>query len=302
MGSPRQVHRFALLAAACAWASIASGALVTSLGAGLSIPDWPLAYGRVLPAASGLVLYSFLHRTVAAGAAVLAWALAAWVWRANAGTLVKACAAAGALAMLFEIGVGVLELALLLPKPAGIVHAILGDLSFCALAAAALATSPSWNAGPVLAYDSGWPSLRALCVFTVSVLALEAGFGAAYRHRAFSVIPHICGALLVTAVVLVVSIFVLSQHAANPGLRRFAVALIVLSFVEIFLGIGAYVARLENAGQLAFGPVGVAITALHAAVGPLALAAGVALTLQVARNVRKPAVLSFTSQGLTTAS
>ncbi len=41
----RALHRYAVFTASCTFLLLIAGALVTSNDAGLSIPDWPLAYG-----------------------------------------------------------------------------------------------------------------------------------------------------------------------------------------------------------------------------------------------------------------
>jgi cytochrome c oxidase assembly protein subunit 15 len=43
-----------------------AGALVTSTESGLAVPDWPLAYGKLMPPMVGGILYEHGHRLVAA--------------------------------------------------------------------------------------------------------------------------------------------------------------------------------------------------------------------------------------------
>ena len=44
------LHRYAMLVAVCTLFLVIAGASVTSKEAGLSVPDWPLSYGQVIPA------------------------------------------------------------------------------------------------------------------------------------------------------------------------------------------------------------------------------------------------------------
>src|SRR5215510_12958374 len=46
---PVWVHRFAVLTAGATLILIFVGALVTSTGSGLAVPDWPLSFGQVFP-------------------------------------------------------------------------------------------------------------------------------------------------------------------------------------------------------------------------------------------------------------
>src|SRR5208337_5664062 len=59
------MHRYAVFTASCTFLLLIAGALVTSNDAGLSIPDWPLAYGSLTPPMVGGIRYEFTHRVIA---------------------------------------------------------------------------------------------------------------------------------------------------------------------------------------------------------------------------------------------
>ena len=59
------LHRFTVLLAALTLFLVVAGASVTSNEAGLSVPDWPLSYGEVMPEMVGGVFYEHGHRMVA---------------------------------------------------------------------------------------------------------------------------------------------------------------------------------------------------------------------------------------------
>src|SRR5215469_7209893 len=67
----RPVHRLAALTAATTVLLLVAGALVTSNDAADSVPDWPLAYGRIIPPLIGGIRYEFTHRVIAGIAALL---------------------------------------------------------------------------------------------------------------------------------------------------------------------------------------------------------------------------------------
>jgi len=48
------LHRYAILLAVCTLFLVVAGASVTSKEAGLSVPDWPLSYGQVMPQMNAL--------------------------------------------------------------------------------------------------------------------------------------------------------------------------------------------------------------------------------------------------------
>jgi len=53
----RGVHRLAVLTAAATFVLLFVGALVTSTGSGLAVPDWPLSFGEFFPPMIGGVLF-----------------------------------------------------------------------------------------------------------------------------------------------------------------------------------------------------------------------------------------------------
>jgi cytochrome c oxidase assembly protein subunit 15 len=78
-GSAQGAARLALVTAVVVYGQILLGALVRHSGAGLAIPDFPLAYGRLIPPfASPLVAFHFAHRV---GALVTTGFIAATVVR-----------------------------------------------------------------------------------------------------------------------------------------------------------------------------------------------------------------------------
>src|SRR5271165_1955968 len=65
------LHRYTLLLAVCTLFLVVAGAEVTSHQAGLSVPDWPLSYGRVMPPMTGGVFFEHGHRMVATSVGML---------------------------------------------------------------------------------------------------------------------------------------------------------------------------------------------------------------------------------------
>src|SRR5579863_3641552 len=77
--TPRALYRFAVLTSCCTALLLMAGALVTSNDAADSVPDWPLAYGRIIPPLIGGIRYEYAHRVVAALVAILTVILAVWI-------------------------------------------------------------------------------------------------------------------------------------------------------------------------------------------------------------------------------
>ncbi len=95
--------------------------------------------------------------------------------------------------------------------------------------------------------------------------------------------PHIIGAMIVPLAILLVGAFVLHQFPRHRALRPAAIALLIITGVQVFLGIAAYFARLEAAEYPLFM---VFTTVAHVATGGLTLASSVVLGIQIRRNVR----------------
>lgn len=280
------LHRFAILLAVATLLLLLAGALVTSNQAGLSVPDWPLSYGQVMPEMKGGVFYEHGHRMVATTVGLLTIILAAWLWRADDRRWIKRIGLIALAAVIVQGVLGGLTVRYLMPKPVSVGHACLAQLFFATTVAIAVFTSRSWRAGAIPVVDTGWPSLRSLSVFTSLAVLAQIALGAGYRHRAFGVMPHVIGALVVTAVVLMVAIFVLAQFESHRSLRRAAHALIWITGAQVLVGIAAYTVRASNLEALAPPREVVLLTVLHVALGALTLAGSVVLMLDIFHHVR----------------
>src|SRR5579859_996432 len=73
------LHRYALATAGCTFILLLAGALVTSTGSSLAVPDWPLSFGTLFPKMTGGVFYEHGHRLVAGTVSLLMMGLALYV-------------------------------------------------------------------------------------------------------------------------------------------------------------------------------------------------------------------------------
>jgi cytochrome c oxidase assembly protein subunit 15 len=282
------LHRYAIALAAATLFLVVAGATVTSQEAGLSVPDWPLSYGQVMPEMTGGIFYEHGHRMVATTVGFLTIILAAWLWRVEDRPWMKRLGLAALGAVIAQGILGGMTVMFLLPKPVSISHACLAQLFFSTTAAIALFTSPQWRRGPESVDALGWPATPAGSLLAPLAVFTQLALGAAYRHKALDLIPHVLGAAVVAAIVLVVSIFFLTRYGRHNALRSTAVALLTLTFSQVFLGIGAYMSRVASADAPQPMPVMVWFTVVHVAVGALTLATSILLAIQVRRHVRQP--------------
>ena len=276
------LHRYATLVAVCTLLLVLAGASVTSKEAGLSVPDWPLSYGQVIPQMTGGVLFETGHRMIATVVGILTIGLAIWISRADKRSWMRRL---GWVAVSLVVAQGLLggaTVLLLQPAPISIAHACLAQLFFSVTVAIAVFTSPNWQQDQESVEDYGWPSLRSLAILTPALVLIQIALGAGFRHRAFGLMPHVIGAMLVPLLILLTAVFALNQFPKHRALRPAAIGLLTITLIQIFLGIAAYVARL-NAAEY---PLAMVLTTVaHVATGGLTLAASVVLAIQIRRNV-----------------
>src|SRR5271157_2963564 len=85
-----RLYRFSIVTLCSTILLLVAGALVTNNNAGDSVPDWPLAYGHLVPPMLvGGIRYEYAHRVVAGVVAVLTLFLAAWLARSAPNRLAR---------------------------------------------------------------------------------------------------------------------------------------------------------------------------------------------------------------------
>jgi len=170
-----------------------------------------------------------------------------------------------------------------LPAPISTAHAALAQFFFCTLVALALFTGSWWQSDLPVVEERGRPTLRAVGITTVTVIFLQLILGAAFRHNAFGVLPHIFGAGVVTAMVAWTATIVFTRYGDIAPLRRAAKLLVGLLGLQLALGVTAYWAVLYQQRLPQPYPLPVAITVAHVVNGALTLATAVWLTLTAFR-------------------
>jgi cytochrome c oxidase assembly protein subunit 15 len=277
------LFRYALLLAFCTLILVTAGAAVTSKEAGLSVPDWPLSYGQVIPEMTGGILYETGHRLIATTVGFMTIILAIWIQRVDPRKWMRRLgwfALAGVIVQGLLGGITVLWLQ---PPWVSTAHACLAQLFFSTTCAIALFTSKRWLNGAETVEDHGWPSLRSLAIIAPVMVLFQIALGAAFRHRAIGLIPHIGFSMIVTLSLLIVGVFVLTQFPKHPALKKAAHGMLGITTMQVFLGIGAYFARMNAAES----PIQmVIVTVAHVANGGLTLAFTILLSIQIRRYIR----------------
>jgi heme a synthase len=142
------LHRFTVLTAFVVFLLIGLGGLVTSHGAGMSVPDWPNSYGYTMFAFPikdwvGGIFYEHTHRLLASAVGFLTTILAVWIWLKDSRKWVRWLGVAAFLGVILQGVLGGLRV-VLADAHLGIFHAIIGQLFFILMCATALFTSRFW--------------------------------------------------------------------------------------------------------------------------------------------------------------
>jgi cytochrome c oxidase assembly protein subunit 15 len=270
-----------------------AGALVTSNDAGLAVPDWPTSFGSLykIPPMVGGVKYEHGHRMVAQFVGLLTIILAVWTWRVEKRAWIRKLGFA-ALGLVIVQGVlGGITVLFFLPPWVSTAHATLGQTFFCTVVLMALFTSRSWvEGGRRDLLDVRRPRLLTLCRLTMAAVFAQLILGAAFRHSALKLVPHLLLAAVVTILVLWTATRVLADYSRVATLRRPAVLLMALLVVQLALGFAAYLTRVEWGADAPQPLLSMVVsTVAHVAVGALLLATSVVLAAQAQKNLARVA-------------
>lgn len=270
---------------------------MTSKEAGLSVPDWPLSYGQVIPEMSDGVLFETGHRLIATTVGFMTILLAIWIHRVDERKWMRKLGWIALAGVIVQGLLGGITVLWLQPPWVSTAHACLAQIFFSTTASIALFTSRRWLDGAPTVEDYGWPSLRSLSIVAPLMVLLQIALGAAFRHRAISLVPHLGMSVFVALTLLTVGVFVLTQFPKHGTLRKAAHGMLGMTTLQVFLGLGAYWARMDVANS----PLQmVIVTVAHVAGGGLTFAFTILLSIQIRRYVRARAAQSSPSHAAVT--
>lgn len=289
----RALHRFAVLTACATFFLIFVGGLVTSTGSALAVPDWPLAFGKLIPAWEGGIRFEFGHRLAAGTVVILTLALMAWSWRTEPRRWVRQLVAIAFGLIIVQAILGGITVLFELPLAIAVAHAATAQALFCLMVSIAIFTNPRWESTPHIDDTEARIALPTLAAVTTAIIYMQILIGAVMRHMSAGlVIPdfplsfgqlvpplfdkyiainfaHRCGAIVVTAMVLWTVARVIRTHRDVAPLRRPALGLFLLLVMQICLG-----ALTIWSGR------SVLPTTSHVAIGAAVLATSLTLTLR----------------------
>ena len=290
----RGLNRFALLVASATFFLIIAGALVTSNDAGLATSDWPLSNGQVFPKMVGNLFWEHGHRMVATTIGMLTIVLTIYLFLKEKRRWVRRLGLFALIAVIAQGLLGGLTVKLMLPLAVSTAHATLAQLFFCTTVGLAVFTSRSWHETRASLEEKGTVPIRYLCTAALVTIFLQLILGATLRHSATwdkhlpieLVLAHITGALAVTVMLGSAGSTILRRYKGEKFLTRPASIALGLLVVQLFLGVAAYLTRLQSPNDpQPLNPM-ITITVAHVACGALVFATTIVLTLRTFRVVR----------------
>jgi heme A synthase len=262
------LHRYALLVAVCTLMLLMTGAAITDYDGGPKPP----------------VVVTQGHEWLAALVGILTIGLATLLSQSEQPGWLKRLGWVSVIVFLGGGALGTRSFLLALPRTVSIFHAFLAQLFFACTVAISVFTSHDWSRGVDPVKDQGWPSLRSLSAFALFLVLLQVWLGAAFRHQAAGLMPHMVGAITVALVVLILCMFVMQQFPEHRSLRPAANVLLTFVIIQVVFGIAALTARMMTADNTLTTPL-MLTTVAHVAMGAVTLAGTVALVIQIRRNV-----------------
>lgn len=284
-------HRVAVILACATFPLLFIGGLVTSMGAGLAVPDWPTTFGYnmfLYPWSKmvGGIFYEHSHRLVASFVGLLTIALALVFWLRERRAWLRWLGLAALVLVIVQGIMGGLRV-IWLQDTLAIFHAATAQAFFALTVCLAMWTSAEWQDSPRGHPLEDGGRLGRLCAVTTGLIYLQVVFGALLRHTGERLDAHLVFAALVALHVILLVMRVSRHHAAEPRLTRPALLLLMLLVGQLVLGGLSYFAKFTTSLRLSIDLV-IILTTTHLAVGALMLAAAVIVTLRAYRLSAQP--------------
>lgn len=286
--TPVWLRRFTKLVAVCTLFLIFAGAMVTSTGSGLAVPDWPLSYGMLMPPMVGGIFYEHGHRMIASAVGFLTVIQAIWLQRREPKRFLRRLGWLSLGAVCLQGLLGGITVLLLLPKAVSVSHAALAEIFFCLNVSIAFFSSRWYTTLSTM--EKGDAPVKMAWGLTVLVF-LQIFAGAVMRHLGAGlaipdfplsfghVVPdfatkeivaayvHRVGGFVVAAAVIGMAVRLLRYEKQHP-LRGLGNLLLIVVAAQVLLG-----------GYVIWSGKQPHITSLHVMTGASTLALSVILTL-----------------------
>lgn len=266
------------------------GAFVTSINAGMAVPDWPTSFDSYDPFnpwpewwTITPVLAEHGHRLLGALTGILTVILTVWTWKADSRPWMRRL---GIVVLAFVILQGVLGGMRVVYNSLdlAVVHALLAQIYFSLLVAMILFVSPMWVHRAESAPDSDLSSLKTSVITASSLVYLQIFLGALLRHPGVGIDPlyamaHLGFALLVSGHLMSVWFRIRYRHHEEVDLNKVSNYVMILLGLQVSLGLFAYFILLDERGMVEPSKLQVIINSAHLIVGALLFSSTIVVCL-----------------------
>lgn len=266
---------------------ISWGGVVTSIEAGLAVPDWPSSFGSLDPFVTGYnnpanpdvqwwqdgpVLAEHGHRLLGALAGLWIIGLALWTFLADPRRWIRIVTVFAIVLVLIQGVLGGLRV-LWLSTDLAVVHAMGAQLFFCTALALTLFNSKMWLSHTI--EDSPQlHRLRNLAIMTTLSVYLQILLGALLRHPGSGmdvdfVIIHATGSVIALSLIVVTFGLIRAHFADQPLLNRGAWVMLGMLIMQMVLGILALIALVYDSGLGVRSVTQVVLSSSHLVIGTI---------------------------------
>jgi heme A synthase len=216
---------------------------------------------------------------------IMTLVLAVWITMTERRPVAKRLGWTALVLVLAQAGLGGFRVLKGYPAISATAHATLAQVFFITLVGLSLYLSSWWQSDLPQLDDSGTPRVRLLASWmTVSIL-VQLVLGAAFRHGAFGIIPHLIGAAVVTAMILWAAATAKRRFRGDRDLRHATIFLHAFFGIQILLGGLAWWAVIRAEDEVQPTVTYATLTVAHVLGGALTLAAAVVFTLTCYRLI-----------------
>lgn len=275
---------------------IIAGGLVTSTKSGLSVPDWPLSYGKLMPPMVGGIRYEHTHRMIASLVGFMTFILAIWVGFSESRKWVRWTTIAALGAVVAQGILGGLTVLYLLPAPISIFHACLAQTFFTLTVCLAFFTSREWLGRGAPLWAPGFRpdgqaqgpapiELKKPLLVMIALIYTQLILGATVRHTAnhYILISHIISGFLVLIHALIVMNRVVKNHEGEKKLIVPSIGLGLITLFQTTLGMGSFIYTVVLRQTVQPQLQKIFFVTAHQSLGALLLATSIFLYLRIMR-------------------
>jgi cytochrome c oxidase assembly protein subunit 15 len=288
-------HRFTILTIFTTILLMAWGAFVTSIDAGLAVPDWPSSFNSYDPFnpwpgwwTITPVLAEHGHRLLGALVGLFTLILSIWTVAADSRRWMRRLAVASLVLVVAQGFLGGLRV-VWVSLDLAVIHACVAQVFFSTVVCMAVFTSKAWNQPEGLSATESIPRwFVSLCMATAAVIYVQIILGALLRHPGTGIDLtlasfHIFWAFVVIGLIVWTAYTVHQRFRSLQPLRRWRDAMMGLLAVQFLLGVTAFFVLLDETGITRPSNLQVVANTAHMVVGALLMASSAAVAAWAVR-------------------